>query len=212
LKIILVDNAIMDKEMKIELLMSRLFSRKGIKIPKGLRVFFIGKGNYVRVHQAHVERGTYVPEFRLGKQLDFDRGKILDFFAKLEFLVNELFFLKMIPNDYENGYVLDKLLEKISFLSRVRVLKDIGTISSVMYKRVEKINSVRNEFAHVWGDNEVEYEKRPLRDYFEEFKNDAETVWKYMEEIYVKEQEKIDFDNILKQLDELNAEDKKIES
>jgi hypothetical protein len=46
-----------EREIKIKKLTSILFSTRPLKIPFGLRLFIIGKGEYLRIYKESIEIG-----------------------------------------------------------------------------------------------------------------------------------------------------------
>lgn len=109
-----------------------------------------------------------------------------------------------MPNNYSSGDILDKLLERVDFFGRISVLKDIGIIDKKVFNQIMTIKDVRNGFAHLWGEQEVKYKSKILKQNFEEFRNEAEAIWKILEDIYIKEQDQIDIDKILIDIEDLN--------
>ena len=190
-------------DQKIKDLIELFIKQKKIA-PKNLRLFIIGDNNYLRIYDSQFEWGQYAEGYGLGKVDNLDRGRVLDFFAKLEFLINEIFFLKAEPKNQTNSFILDKLLEKTDLFNRISILKEMNIIDQKTYEKILKIKNVRNGFAHLWGNNEVKYGKTPLKACFSEFKNDAEEVWNFLEKIYKEEQNKIDFDEIFKEIESFN--------
>jgi hypothetical protein len=62
----------------------------------------------------------------LFKNLELERGKILDITSKFEFVVNEIIQNKIIGYNLERPYLPDTILENIPFSARFGLLKELG--------------------------------------------------------------------------------------
>ena len=91
---------------------------------------------------------------------EVNRGKILDLFARLEIVVDELIQLHLLGQNAEQAKELDKLLERVNLWARARLLKKWGVIDNDLFEKIIKVNDVRNKLAHVWDEKtEVMYWK-----------------------------------------------------
>jgi len=189
-------------EDKFRELVKTIFSSR--KLPSNLRLFLITEKEYIRIYYGRITTSHHAQEFGMIRNLKFERGDILDLFSKLEFFVNEIFQLKMLGPNSDKGYILDKILENIDFFSRIRLLNDFGIIDSSLLNKLMQTKQVRNGFAHAWDEKEVIYKGDLIKARFSEFKQDLETIWKNLLDLYKNEQEKIDIRRIINQLNELN--------
>jgi hypothetical protein len=127
--------------------------------------------------------------------LKADRGQILDFVVKLEALANELIQAKLLGLLSEKAYDFDDLLQKINFRAKIGLLKKWHVIDRNLNKRINKIQDLRNQFAHSWSAYDISYEVSdgnllPISQNFEAFKKDAEEVWVRLIDIYTQEENK----------------------
>jgi hypothetical protein len=126
----------------------------------------------------------------LFKNLELERGKILDITSKFEFVVNEIIQNKIIGYNLERPYLLDTILENIPFYARFGLLKELGLFDKDdrSFYKIKKLMDVRNKLAHQWNEVEAEYKNKPLSESFMEFKKDIEEAWKTFIEIHDKDQ------------------------
>lgn len=91
---------------------------------------------------------------------EINRGRILDLFARLEIVINELIQLHLLGQNAEQTKELDKLLERINLWGRARLLERWNVIDHELFDKIIKVNDVRNKLAHVWDEKtEVMYSK-----------------------------------------------------
>jgi hypothetical protein len=169
-----------------------------------LRIFLVTHHKWLRVYRGKME--MYIPfeELAFIKNLKADRGDIIDFFSKLEFLVNELIQAKMLGLFSDKAYHFDGILENIDFWRRVILLRRWGVIDKDEIKKIEKIKCVRNELAHLWSEKEVSYENGSISDNIEKFRDDAGKVWTSLISKYMVEEEK-HIGHVTQQIDDPNT-------
>lgn len=175
-----------------------------IKYPKDLKLLLITEKQILRMYNGQVNLILFKDEESIVKNMRFERGSVLSFFSKIEFLINELIRLKLSIYEGVERIRLDDLLIRINMRFKLDFLKKWGAINSNIRKKMDKLLSVRNDFAHLWSEKEIKYKERFLQKNFDNFKNDAIEVWKKLVEIYKTEQSKIDIDKIIKRIKELN--------
>jgi len=164
------------------------------KLPD-LRLFLITRNQWLRVYKGNINAQREFLELAFIRKLKADRGQILNFFAKLEFLVNELIQAKLLGLLSEKAYDFDELLQKINFMVKVDLLKRWHVIDGNLNKHINKIQRLRNQFAHSWSEHDIFYSGRdgkllPITRNIEVFKKDAEEVWVRLIDIYTKEENK----------------------
>lgn len=156
----------------------------------------ITPSQWLRVYKNRIEKFENFTELYFVRGLKPKRGELLNYFAKLEFLVNELIQTRFLGLLSEKAYDFDDLLEYVDFSYRVRLLKKWKMISNNQLERISEISKVRNQLAHRWDEKEVSYGKdengNPLliAQNIEKFRTDAEKVWVELITIFMKEQEK----------------------
>lgn len=134
--------------------------------------------------------------------LRVDRGDILERFALIEVVVDELIKLKVAGNDKIRKIYLDDILEKIDLFSRLNLMKEWGVIDETQYGHLMALKQVRNGLAHEWLIEEVMFRNKPLRDNFEEFKRYLGESWMMLLSRYQEVQKIVDIDAISKYFQE----------
>ena len=178
--------------------LSRLFF-KSKKIPANLRLFVVLENECFYINNGHVSQQSSAYGFF--DHLQKDRGKILDAFAKFEFLIDELIRLKVMGYAaYENALVVD-LIEKINLNNCISLLKKWRVIDNELGKKLCSLLEVRNQLAHVFSQSETRYKGQILMSYsvkdaFSVFIKDLQDAWKDLTDIYIKEKDQIDFEKI----------------
>ncbi len=187
----------------------KLVDEKIDQIPD-LCVFLITEQKWLRVYKGHMEMSTQLEESSFIRNLKPERGAIINFFSKLEFLVNELIQARILELFSEKAYDFDLVLECIDFSDRLGLLKKWGMISGNEVDKISKISSVRNQLAHRWSEKEVSYgkdstgKKHSISDNIEKFKEDAEKVWKTLISKYMIEEERY-VGRVIQKLEEPNT-------
>ena len=166
-----------------------LVNEKIDQIPN-LRIFLITEHQWLRVYKGHVEKPIQFEELTFIRNLKPERGAIINFFSKLEFLVNELIETKMLGLFSEKAYDFDLLLEYIDFSRRVMLLKKLGMINNNEAEKIGAIANVRNQLAHRWSEKEVSYGNGSISDNIQKFRDDTEKVWMNLISKYMIEEEK----------------------
>jgi hypothetical protein len=174
--------------------------------PKNLRLFLIDEDAYIWIYKGELE-------YAIGHNyrvflLNLNRGKILDLFSKLEFIVNEIIQLELLGFNSEKSYLLDDILENVDLFSRIRLLKEWNVIDNTLLNQLMQIKQVRNGFAHAWKIKTVKYKGDLIKKKFGEFRDDMNSIVTNLILIYnsrLEESANIDsIRNIKRQLQELN--------
>lgn len=191
-----------------------LYIEKLLKERKSLlpsqRLFLITHNQWLRVYNNSIEKYEQNVELAFIRNLRPERGQLLNFFSKVEFLVNELIQARILGLFSERAYELDNLLEKVNFNAEIELLEKWGVINSGLEKRISKIKAVRNQLAHRWDEKEVFYDRDPtgnkltIIENVDKFKQDAEKVWTNLIDIYMKEEEK-EMGRVISKLDDPNT-------
>jgi hypothetical protein len=187
--------------------------RKHIERLTGLRLILITPNQWLRVYNKRIEIYSSHAELHFIRGLRPYRGDILNFFAKLEFIVSELIQARFLGLFSEKAYEFDDLLGKIDFEQKIRLLKQWNVIDNNLLSRIQDIFKVRNQLAHIWDEKEVFYGKDTEgnkvslignTENFEKFKKAGESVWLDVVQIFMAEEEK-HFGKLITKLDDPNT-------
>jgi len=155
------------------------------------KLFVVGKKTYAIIGQKQIDRDFSMEDYEIIIPRNFSRGDILDSFSKIEFFINEIFRVAIMKSSQDSrNESFNKILEKLNFNTKFRMLVEDLKIIDRKNKVCRKINSIRkirNTFAHLWNIDKVYYkseEKGYLRDNFKEFQEDLREAWKELIRIY----------------------------
>jgi hypothetical protein len=175
--------------------------------PREIRLLIISEKQTVRLFEG--ERFFELTTDIHGhiKSLTKDRGKILEVFSRIEFLINELikFDILGIPDrntDWKKRNVFeDEILMKIDLKDKIKILKSRGYFDNTLSSKLFDLKEVRNKYAHSWIESRIMYHNKPIESYtnssFHEFMTDMIEVWEKLFEIYKKEQNKINIEDLI---------------
>ena len=130
------------------------------------------------------------------------RGDVMDFFAQLEFMVNQIFVAHMMSS-MKDVRKLEQLLDGIDFFQKIRFLKEWSLIENPMKEKLICLKEVRNGFAHNWEIKEVKYKGKPIIEQFNKFKKDAAVVFSALINIY--NGSPVDVDRLIKNIQKQSA-------
>ncbi|MBS3095503.1 hypothetical protein J4231_02385, partial [Candidatus Woesearchaeota archaeon] len=145
------------------------------------KFFVVGKKQWLRVYGRTVSHGFHRDEFEEIVPPRLERGEILDSFAKLEFIINEIIQAVILKNDLTiSGLLLESLISKIDLNQKIRILRDEWKIiSDDTYQMLMKLKNIRNILAHSWEFDNATYGKNnTLETNFGQFQQDLKEVWK----------------------------------
>jgi hypothetical protein len=142
----------------------------------------------------------YPFEFGWASNLGTDRGKILEAFSRLEFLVNELIQTMITAGHESRAQLLDNLLEAVDFFSRLRFLYENDVITKDVYQLANETKQVRNGLAHRWSVKEINYKGKKLQSNIKQFEKDFITLSRHLIDAYDKQQNQFDFEKIIESL------------
>jgi hypothetical protein len=165
-----------------------------------VRLFLISETKMLRIYRGSHNIGWSRNNFGLFLPNKFDRGEVLDCFAKLEFLINEMIQLHVLGYASGKSYCMDDLLENIDLFSRIRLLNGWDKIiTNKLMDLIMKLKEVRNGLAHKWDERDVTYKKIPLSvlTNFKIFRADFENAWTQLIAAYRTQLLKIDIKTIM---------------
>lgn len=178
--------------------------KKAKIMPKIFRLLLMRKKQIIRVYNEYGILMGSLDDFGLLVPDKAERGPILESFSKMEFTVNELMRLNMLGPSSDKIDEFDSMLENINFWDKAKILQKWDVIDKPLRKKISLVKQVRDSIAHKWSLREVEYDGKIIQRNFQQFKKDMQEVWEGLLNAYMKEQTKIDIDEIIKQLKELN--------
>ena len=127
-----------------------------------------------------------------------ERGDLLDRFAKMEFLVNELLRSKLVPLRLEGDERILEIIRSLSISKKISYLSTWKIIDKKTTKLIQGLFHVRNKIAHEFDSDNAQYDERILSTYpsWKQFRHDLVAVWKTLVQEYLIEEEKIDFEEL----------------
>ena len=152
-----------------------------------LKIFIVGKKQWLRVYGGNVSHGFHMEEFGGVIPRKLDRGEILDSFSKIEFMINEIIQAVILKEDFSaKGSWLDSLNNKIDLSQKIRILRDEWElISDETFQMLTKLKNVRNILAHSWDFGNAVYGKdKTLKTNFPQFCKDLKEIWKRLVVVY----------------------------
>jgi len=156
------------------------------QLPKNYRLYLATEHEYLRIYKGKLSGCWNSEEHYSHKNLNLDRGKLLDRFAHMEFLVNEIMILHILGRNYDNSYLLEDLLVNVDLFSRIRLLFDWTLIDQNTKELLLQLKNPRNQLAHSFGVDEVKYKNKNLELNFNEFKQDLSDALKQLYNLYFK--------------------------
>lgn len=172
------------------------------------RVLVFGDKGYVLSEDghAHASFSMYLNEEEL-RHFNFSndthsRGKILEIFSKIEFIMNEIITIHFSTQHPEQ---FKEILDSMSFARKIKMLSKWSYIGKDERKLIESLKGVRNDFAHTWSGS-IYYNGHSLDrgDSFDEFKMDLEKFWSCLLIAYKKVQP--DLDKVINAVEEIRKE------
>ncbi len=169
-----------------------------LKTPKNIRLYLTNGIDEHFINNGSVQQGHHEIEFKF---LVNERGNILDRFTKVEFLMTELIRLKILGYEVEKGEMMIDIISAVPVNRKISSLKKWKVIDTDLSKTLNALFEVRNGFAHKFSIEEITYKNRPMNKFvnegtFEKFRKDLEKSWKGLIKAYIKEQNRVDFQEI----------------
>ena len=186
--------------------LEKLLNARNFKNPMNLRIFLVWKNGYTYVNNGGLQASHAY--FGVFSHLRKERGEILNAFSKLEFLIMELVRMKTMGKKFSHNANLVDLIEKPNISNLLQLLRKWKVITKSQQGKYTKLFGVRNQLAHIFDLNEATYNEKPIsrivgKDNFKEFHLDLQTMWKELVLIYSKEQSKIDYSELITEIENL---------
>ena len=189
---------------KIEKIANLLFEHVR-PIPRDWRFFLVDESSYLYLNDGVVE---HAPNYTIDADWENvpDRGDLLDRFAKFEFLITELIRTTITGFVLENG---NKLIDVINQNTRTKInyLQKWNIVDKKITKKLSLLFEIRNGLAHKFDSADVHYRGLILSTStaWKNFKQDMKECWLALISAYLKEEEKIDFDELKQKIEELKT-------
>ena len=180
-----------------------------VTIPADIRIFILEPSRIIRCLHGHKSIYVREQEYAFINDLTFQRGAILNVFARLEALTFELFHVLFFGLNYTHSERFDDVLEFLSHSERVRLLRRWGVISNNTERKFQEMAKTRNHLAHAWDANMAPYKKNMLSDSqtFTRFQADLIDIFKHVIDAYQEQQQHHDFDGYVQSLiDRIHSE------
>jgi len=145
----------------------------------------------------HLEKHTFIKPHGIITHLGLERGRILEIFSKIEFIINELNFAFIKPEREKSEY-FDEILNCLDLFTKIKLLKQWSIIDKKLFGKLMAVKEVRNGMAHNWSSWDIKYRSVPIGQNFFQFRDDLLYVWK---ELVIRNQEnQSNIDDLIKQL------------
>ena len=157
----------------------------------------LSENEFLFSYKDRLSFSEFIPGYGPVTGLSAVRGDVMDFFARLEFIVNQIFLAHLLNSKNEVSK-FEELLDRIDFFSKIGLLKDWALIDNPMKERLICLKGVRNGFAHNWEIKTVQYKGKPIVGQFDQFKRDAGIVFSAVIKLY--NGKEIDVDGLITEL------------
>ncbi|HEX5186568.1 MAG TPA: hypothetical protein VFV86_06725, partial [Nitrososphaeraceae archaeon] len=164
--------------------------------------FFVTRDEYLRIYKGKFSKNVeIVKNATINGIIKVDRGKILDVFAKIEFLVNHLIIVQIVGFLSDKVLLVDDLLANVDLINRIKMLHNWKILDDSDKNRIIQLKNVRDGLAHRWDKSEIMYNGISLTKSknFKKFKQDLIYVWNMLFDKYIQEEEK-NIDEIVSKL------------
>ena len=181
--------------MSVSKFLTNIKKRKNIS-PK-IRLYLIDKDKHYFITEGSIKNG-----FSSKLTISKNRDSVLSAFSKMAFLFDEIIRLRIVQysNESDSAELL-YLLNLVPINRKIRTFLDWKVFGPEFTRNMSRLFEVRNDAVHCISINEVSYNpksKIPLATSsgFKKFTIDFQKAWKELLKIYIKEQQKLDFQKI----------------
>lgn len=177
-----------------------VFARKQPKLPKNIRLYIVSKNHYF------INDGLFKKGFESKLTIANNRDSVLSAFSKMAFIFDEIMRLRIVGYMHnQNSVELMYLLHLIPVNRKIRTFLDWKIFSPEFARDMSRLFLVRSATVHCVSLDEVNYtpdKKFTLSQTrgFNLFKKDMSKAWNNLLKIYVKEQEKIRWNALSKEI------------
>ena len=177
--------------------------RNGKGFPANLRLYLVSENQQLFINKGNVHRAFYsnVSATHLAEK----REPIIEIFSRFEFVIDEIIRLHVIGFRSTKEKNLLDLMDVLGAMRKVEFLYKWKLIPNNLKNSLKELFKVRNGVAHDIGLYSVLYKKAPVfklvdKTNFNNFKTDLEKAWKKLQDIYINEEKKIDWDLFITEL------------
>ncbi|AFS80886.1 hypothetical protein NKOR_05000 [Candidatus Nitrosopumilus koreensis AR1] len=170
------------------------FTKKNKNISPKIRLYLIDKDKHYFINAGTLKNG-FSPKLTIAN----NRDSVLSAFSKMAFLFDELIRLRIVGHSNESdSSELLYLLNLVPINRKIRTFLDWKVFGPEFTRDMSRLFEVRNDTVHCISLDEVTYHPKSKVSLssmsgFKKFRTDFQKAWKTLLEIYVTEQEKLDF-------------------
>lgn len=163
------------------------------------RVFIIHNGTIIRYFNGAYTTEVTTDPYKINSLIKLDRGKFLDAFVRLEFVINECLRLNKYTPSQRLSIEYERYLKYGKISDKINELKTFGLITNSQSILLFALSKVRNYMAHEWYVKWVKYDGIPLTDknQFNKFKKDINKCFLDLVPIYQRLQSKHKYEKYL---------------
>ncbi|PIW32804.1 MAG: hypothetical protein COW27_02875 [Nitrosopumilales archaeon CG15_BIG_FIL_POST_REV_8_21_14_020_37_12] len=166
-----------------------------------IRLYLIDKDNHYFINNGVIKRGFDSQIF-----ITKNRDSVLSGFSKMAFLFDEIIRLRIVQySDDRDGAELLYILNLVPINRKIRAFLDWNVFCPEFTRDMSRLFEVRNDTVHCISLDEVTY--TPQRSMslssnsgFKKFVSDFQKSWKVLLEIYIQQQEKINWKKLEKEI------------
>ena len=172
-------------------------AKKRKKVSPKIRLYLIDKNKHYFITDGTINNG-----FNSKLTISRNRDSVLSAFSKMAFLFDEIIRLRIVRYSNESdGSELLYLLNLVPINRKIRTFLDWKVFGPEFTREMSRLFEVRNDTVHCISINEVSYNPKSkislsTMSGFKKFSSDFQKAWNELLEIYVNEQEKLDFEKI----------------
>ena len=171
------------------------------KVPPAIRLYIIDNDVHYLINDGVLKKG-----FNSKISVVRNRDSVLSAFSKMAFLFDEIIRLRIVQySNNSNSKELLYLLNLVPINRKIRTFLDWKVFGPEFTRDMSRLFEVRNDTVHCISLDEVRYSPKDKfslssNSGFRRFATDFQKAWKTLLEIYVREQEKIDWEKLSKEI------------
>jgi hypothetical protein len=171
------------------------------KISPNIRLYVIDKDQHYFLNDGLIKKG-----FDSKLIISKNRDSVLTAFSKMAFLFDEIIRLRIIGHSNQSDSTeLLYLLNLVPINRKIRTFLDWKVFGPEFTRVMSRLFEVRNDTVHCISLNEVNYNPKnkislASASGFKKFSSDFQNAWIELLKIYVKQQEKIDWNKLEKEI------------
>ena len=172
--------------------------KKTPNLSSEIRLYLIDKNNHYFINDGVMKNG-----FDSNISLAQNRESVLSEFSKMAFLFDEIIRLRIVQySNHRNSDELLYLLNLVPINRKIRTFLDWKVFGPEFTRDMSRLFEVRNDTTHCVSLDEVNYAPSANKislstiSGFKKFASDFQKSWKALLRIYVKEQERIDWEKL----------------